>query len=44
LYSSPSVIGVIESRTMRWAGQVAQLVRSAYMYRLSRKIWKKRGH
>jgi hypothetical protein len=31
LYSSPSIIGIIKSRRMRWAGHVARMVtRNAY--------------
>jgi hypothetical protein len=33
LYSSPSIIGIIKSRRMRWAGHVARMEkRNAYAY------------
>jgi hypothetical protein len=34
LYSSPSIIRIIKSRRMRWAGQVAQMVEKRNAYRL----------
>jgi hypothetical protein len=34
LYSSPSIIKVIKSRRMRWAGQVARIGEKRNMYRL----------
>jgi hypothetical protein len=33
LHSSPSIIGIIESRRIRWAGHVAQMVKMN-VYRL----------
>jgi transcription termination factor 2 len=34
LYSSPSVIRIIKSRRMRWAGHVARMEEKRYAYRL----------
>jgi hypothetical protein len=34
LYSSPSIIRIIKSRTMRWAGHVARMGQARDMYRL----------
>jgi hypothetical protein len=34
LYSSPSTIRMIKSRTMRWAGHVARIVAKRNAYRL----------
>jgi hypothetical protein len=34
LYSSPSIIRIIKSRRMRWAGQVARMREKRNMYRL----------
>jgi hypothetical protein len=34
LYSSPSVIRIIKSRKMRWAGHVARMEEKRNMYRL----------
>jgi hypothetical protein len=34
LYSSPSVIGIIKSRRMRWAGHVAGIWEKSIAYRL----------
>jgi hypothetical protein len=34
LYSSPSVIGIIKSRRMRWAGHVARMGKKRNAYRL----------
>jgi hypothetical protein len=34
LYSSPSIIGVIKSRRMRWAGHVARMGENRNVYRL----------
>jgi hypothetical protein len=34
LYSSPSIIRIIKSRRMRWAGQVARMVEKRNAYRL----------
>jgi hypothetical protein len=34
LYSSPSIIGIIKSRMMRWAGQVARMGEKRNAYRL----------
>jgi hypothetical protein len=34
LYSSPSIIKIIKSRRMRWAGHVAGLVENRNVYRL----------
>jgi hypothetical protein len=34
LYSSPSIIRIIESRRMRWAGHVAQMGEKGNVYRL----------
>jgi hypothetical protein len=38
-YSSPSIIRIIKSRRMRWAGHVARMgeKRNVYRYRYSRK-------
>jgi hypothetical protein len=35
LYSSPSIIRVIKSRKMRWAGQVARMGEKRNAYRIS---------
>jgi hypothetical protein len=35
LYSSPSIIRIIKSRRMRWAGHVAQMREKKNTYRLS---------
>jgi hypothetical protein len=34
LYSSPSIIGIIKSRGMRWAGHVARMGEKRNAYRL----------
>jgi hypothetical protein len=34
LYSSPSIIRIIKSRRMRWAGRVARMGEKRNMYRL----------
>jgi hypothetical protein len=34
LYSSPSIIRIIKSRRMRWAGHAAQMGEKRYVYRL----------
>jgi hypothetical protein len=34
LYSSPSIIGIIKSRRMRWAGHVARIGEKTNAYRL----------
>jgi hypothetical protein len=34
LYSSPSIIRIIKSRRMRWAGHVARMVEKRNTYRL----------
>jgi hypothetical protein len=34
LYSSPSIIGIIKSRRMRWAGHVARMGEKRKVYRL----------
>jgi hypothetical protein len=34
LYSSPSIIGIIKSRNMRWAGHVARMGEKRNVYRL----------
>jgi hypothetical protein len=34
LYSSPSIIGIIKSRWMRWAGHVARMGEMRNVYRL----------
>jgi hypothetical protein len=34
LYSSPSIIRIIKSRRMRWAGHVARMREKMYAYRL----------
>jgi hypothetical protein len=34
LYSSPSIIGIIKSRRMRWAGHVARMGEKRNAYRL----------
>jgi hypothetical protein len=34
LYSSPSIIGIIKSRSMRWAGHVARMGDNKNAYRL----------
>jgi hypothetical protein len=34
LYSSPSIIRIIKSRRMRWAGHVARMGKKRNMYRL----------
>jgi hypothetical protein len=34
LYSSPSIIRIIKSRRMRWAGHVARMGEKRYVYRL----------
>jgi hypothetical protein len=34
LYSSPSIIRIIKSRRMRWAGHVAQMGEKRFTYRL----------
>jgi hypothetical protein len=46
LYSSPSIIRMIKSRKMRWAGHVAHMgmKTNAYMYRLCLEIQKVRDH
>jgi hypothetical protein len=43
LYSSPSIIRMIESRTMRWTGRVAHIVEKGNAYtKLVRKPERKR--
>jgi hypothetical protein len=34
LYSSPSIIRIIKTRRMRWAGHVARMVEKRIVYRL----------
>jgi hypothetical protein len=34
LYSSPSIIGIVKSRSMRWAGHVARMGEKRNVYRL----------
>jgi hypothetical protein len=34
LYSSPSIIGIIKTRRMRWAGHVARMGEKRNVYRL----------
>jgi hypothetical protein len=34
LYSSPSIVRIIKSRRMRWAGHVARMVKKRNAYRL----------
>jgi hypothetical protein len=34
LYSSPSIIGIIKARMMRWAGHVARMGKKTNAYRL----------
>jgi hypothetical protein len=34
MYSSPSIIRIIKSRRMRWAGHVARMVEKTNVYRL----------
>jgi hypothetical protein len=34
LYSSPSIVGIIKSRRMRWAGHVARMGEKRNVYRL----------
>jgi len=34
LYSSPSIVGVIKSRRMKWAGHVARMGESRGVYRV----------
>jgi hypothetical protein len=34
LYSSPSIIGMIKSRRMRWAGHVARMMEKRNAYRI----------
>jgi hypothetical protein len=34
VYSLPSIIRIIKSRRMRWAGRVAQMGEKRYAYRL----------
>jgi hypothetical protein len=34
LYSSPSIIGIIKSRRMRWAGHVARMFEKRNVYKL----------
>jgi hypothetical protein len=34
VYSSPSIIKIIESRTVRWAGHVARMGAKRYAYRI----------
>jgi hypothetical protein len=34
LYSSPNIVGVIESRRMRWAGHVARMGKGTRVYRV----------
>jgi hypothetical protein len=40
LYSSPSIIRIIKSRRMRWAGHVARIGENRNVYRLLWKIQK----
>jgi hypothetical protein len=44
LYSSPSIIGIIKSRRMRWAGRVAPMVAKRNAYRLLWESQRERDH
>jgi len=41
LYSSPNIVRVIKSRTMRWAGHVARMGERRGIYRVL--VWKSEG-
>jgi hypothetical protein len=41
LYSSPTIVWVIKSRKIRWAGHVTQIGEGRGMYRVS--VWKHEG-
>jgi hypothetical protein len=43
LYSSPSIIRIMKSRRMRWAGHVARMREKINVYRLFWESQKKRG-
>jgi hypothetical protein len=44
LYSSPSIIRMIKSRRMRWAGHVARMEAKRNTYRILVEIQKERSH
>jgi hypothetical protein len=44
LYSSPSIIGIIKSKRMRWAGDVAQMGEKRNAHRLWWETQKERDH
>jgi hypothetical protein len=44
LHSSPSIIRIIKSRRMRWAGHVAQMAEKRNAYRLLVKSQRERDH
>jgi hypothetical protein len=44
LYSSASIIRIIKSRRMRWAGHVARMVERRIAYRLSWESQRERSH
>jgi hypothetical protein len=44
LYSSPSIITIIKSRRMRWAGHVARMGEKRNAYRYWREIQRERDH
>jgi hypothetical protein len=44
LYSSPSIIGMIKSRRMRWAGHVARMGEKRNAYRILMESQKERDH
>jgi hypothetical protein len=44
LYSSPTIIRMIKSRRMRWAGHVARMVDKRNAYRLLVENQKERDH
>jgi hypothetical protein len=44
LYYSPSIIGIIKSRRMRWAGHVARMGEKRNVYRLLWESQRERDH
>jgi hypothetical protein len=44
LYSSPSIIRIMKSRRMRWAGHVARMGEKRNAYRLLRESQRERDH
>jgi hypothetical protein len=44
MYSSPSIIRMIKSRTMRWAGHVGRIGEKMNVYRILLESQKERDH